>query len=158
MLRYFVHVFGLLVGGNYLPFTSLQGWTCNNANMLICHGVSTVEAIRIIAIVELFVVFVLISGKKIYQFMSYRVFMQISSIYPIFELIPRRWKKFSFSAYWQRSKCLVCFQHFDLWSWMRALFWYTLHHWSVQIFCIATAQGGWRCLTSHMVKIELNSS
>ena len=54
------------------------------------------EAIRIIAIV-LFIVFVLISGKKISQFMSYGVFMQTSSIYPIFELIPRSWKKYSAS-------------------------------------------------------------
>ena len=40
---------------------------------------------------------------------------------------------YCFSAYWLRSKCLVCCQHIDFWCWIRAPFWYPFHRWSVQV-------------------------
>ena len=46
---------------------------------------------------------------------------------------------------WLRSKCRVCSQHICLWSWMRALSWYSFHRWAVQVLCVVTAQGGGRC-------------
>ena len=50
------------------------------------------------------------------------------------------------SAYWLRLQCLVCCQHFDLWSWLRALYWYPFHRWAVQVLCIVTAQGDGRSI------------
>ena len=59
---------------------------------------------------------------------------------------------FHFSAYWPRSKCFVCCQIIDFWSWMRALCWYPFHCWSVQVLCIVTAQ------TIQTVKIAVHSA
>ena len=50
---------------------------------------------------------------------------------------------YRFSAFWLRSKCLVCCQHIDLWSWMRALFWNFFHCWSVQVFVNCHCTGRW---------------
>ena len=56
------------------------------------------------------------------QWMFLKTFFDVSEIY-------------CFSAYWLRSKCLVRYQHSDLWSPMRALSLNPIHCWLVR-FCV----------------------
>ena len=62
-----------------------------------------------------------------------------------------------FSACWLRLKCLVCCQHIDLWSWMRALIWVSVPPFIRADFVYCFCKRRWAVLDiTHTLKIAVH--